>query len=247
MVASTIDYMDRVRCEDDARQIRAQPRRPRAERGPAAAILALQASAGNKAVAGLLQRVAAARSPSSEAVLQRFDMTYGALKNDCGSDMHVYIDGKNDPDLGKGSKPSVVPSWWTKADAAAQQYLTSYVVQGHLLNMKLGGPGDKLENLTPITKSTNTTHLTKIETEVKSAIDKDFGVEYRVRPDYATHPVLADLGHSAPVSLTPLLAYMAGTIGADYDIYDRSTKKKVSGLPGEMFIKNEGAHLKGSY
>ena len=239
--------MDRVRCEDDARQIRAKPRRPRPARGAAAEILALQASAGNKAVAGLLQRAAAARPSSSEAVLQRFDMTYGALKNDCGTDMHVYIDGKNDPDIGKGSKPSVVPSWWSKAVPAAQQYLTSYVVQGHLLNMNLGGPGDKLENLTPITKSTNTTHLTKIEKEVKTAIEKDFGVEYRVRPDYTTHPVLADLGHSAPASLAPLLTNMAGAIGADYDIYDRVTKKKLSGLPGEMFIKNEGPQLKGSY
>lgn len=200
--------------------------------GPAAVqLLRLQASAGNHAVA---------------TVVQRYNIKYGALHNDCGTDMHVYIDGKNDPDLGKGSAPSVRPSWWPASGPVAA-YLSAYVVQGHLLNQGLGGPGDTMKNLTPITKSTNTTHFKKIEHEVKTAVNADFGVEYRVRPDYTQPPKLADLGHSPPPGVAALLANMAGVIGADYDVYDRVTKTKVKGLPGELLIKNEGAHLKGAF
>lgn len=207
-------------------------------------LLDLQTTAGNRAVAALLG--ATASPPAPAPVVQRYDMTYGPLHNGCGTDMHVYIDGKNDPDLGKGSKPSVVPPWFS-APGAAGAYLSSHVVQGHLLNMELGGPGDTMKNMTPISKSTNLTHFKQVEDAVKTAIAMDYGVEYRVRPDYNTHPSVADFGASAPAGLAGLLLKMAGTIGADYDIYNRHTKTKIGGLAGELLIKNEGAHLKGSF
>jgi hypothetical protein len=186
-------------------------------------------------------------SMPAKPVAQAYDITYGGLNNGSGTDMHVYIDGKNDPDLGKGSAPSVTPSWWPATGTSDRTYLSQYAVQGHLLNNLLGGPGDDMKNLTPITKSTNTTHFKKIEDTVKQAVAADYGVEYRVRALYGTNPPLSDFGVGAPGSLAALLPNFAGEIGADYDIYDRKTKTKLSGAPGELLIKNEGAHLKGTY
>ena len=182
-------------------------------------------------------------------VVQRYDMTYGARQNDCGTDMHVLIKGKTDPDIKKGGQPSVTPNWFGQLQAAAPQYVSKYVRQGHLLNDNIGGPGNTMDNLTPITASTNTTHLTKMERKVKSfVLDDDLWVEYRVRPDYSTHPNLADLGHAAPAAIGPFLQYMAGTIGVDYIAYDNTPPHNiVDQSPGELLIKNEGAHLKGNF
>lgn len=203
--------------------------------------------------AGVGQRRAAEPVPLAKLsmpanpVAQGYDMTYGGLNNGSGTDMHVYIDGMNDPDLGKGSSPSVTPPWWPLAGTPERDYLSQYAVQGHLLNEHLGGPGNIMENLTPITKSTNTTHFKKIEDTVKQAVAADYGVEYRVRAFYGSAPPLSDFGSNPPPALAGLLPYFAGEIGADYDIYDRQTKQKIDGAPGELLIKNEGAHKKGSF
>jgi hypothetical protein len=183
----------------------------------------------------------------ANTVAQAYNIKYGGLNNGSGTDMHVYIDGKNDADLGKGSAPSVTPAWWPATGTAERNYLAQYAVQGHLLNNLLGGPGDDMKNLTPITKSTNTTHFKKIEDTVKQAVAADYGVEYRVRAFYNSHPPLSDFGVGAPGALAALLPNFAGEIGADYDIYDRNTKQKLSGAPGELLIKNEGAHKKGTF
>jgi DNA/RNA non-specific endonuclease len=182
-----------------------------------------------------------------DAPVQRYDMTYGALSNDCGTDMHVRIDGKNDPDLGKGGKPSVTPNWWPTGAGAVATYFSQYMVQGHLLNDNLGGPGNTMKNLTPITRSTNTTHLHAVEKAVKDEVAKDNIVEYRVRPNYGTHPPFADLGNNPPPGVAPYLNYMAGEVGADYTVYDPKKLTVTGGLPGEKFIKNEGPQNKGSY
>lgn len=194
--------------------------------------------------------VLAANSPTP--VIQGYDMTYGPLVNDCGSDMHVLIYGKNDPDISKGGVPSVVPNWWPTAfnepDGPTRTYFSNYVVQGHLLNNNIGGPGNTMSNLTPITKSTNTTHLTNIEKAVKTEVlDNNMWVEYRVRADYSSHPAAVDFGMGVPAGVSKYLNKMAGTIGADYDVYDPVTKNKVRGMVGEKLIKNEGAHLKGTF
>ncbi|KZL51214.1 hypothetical protein A2T98_03365 [Nodularia spumigena CENA596] len=186
-------------------------------------------------------------SKTVEHVIQRYDMTYGALNNDCGTDMHVLIKGNNDPDLSKGSKPSILPSWWPAIGTTERNYFQQYVVQGHLLNQDLGGPGDRMENLTPITKSTNTTHFKHIEDKVKKEVNKGNWVEYRVQADYTTHPLLSDLGVGVPANVAPYLAYFAGEIGADYTVYDPKTFQETGGLRGVKLIKNEGKHLKGTF
>ena len=188
---------------------------------------------------------------SGAAVVQRFGyINYGGLTHGSGTEVHVGILGKNDPDLGQGSSPSVRPAWWpTSGDAA--DYFSTYVVQGHLLNEHLGGPGTTMANLTPITKSTNSTHFRKVEDDVKQAVANNHQVEYRVRADYSSHPPISDFGSNIPLAaqndIANYLPYMAGEIAADYTLYDQKTSKEVGGLPGELLIKNEGAHLKGPF
>ncbi|MBV8645742.1 MAG: DNA/RNA non-specific endonuclease [Candidatus Eremiobacteraeota bacterium] len=182
-----------------------------------------------------------------EGTIQRYDIKYGNRSNDCGTDMHVRIDGKNDKDLNKGSKPTTVPNWWPTGNGAVATYFSNYMVQGHLLNNELGGPGNTMDNLTPITRSTNTTHFTKIEKDVKAAVENDDIVEYRVRPNYNIHPNFNDLGNNPPVGVQPYLQYMAGEVGADYTVYHKTNYNVIGGLIGEKFIKNEGPQNKGTY
>lgn len=54
------------------------------------------------------------------------------------------------------------------------------MVQGHLLNENLGGPGNTLTNLTPLTKTGNSNHLHYAEANVKKEIKNGNVVEYEV-------------------------------------------------------------------
>lgn len=189
---------------------------------------------------------------ASAPVIQGYNIKYGALQNDCGTDMRVWINGKSDSDLGKGSKPSVTPSWWPKPGTQLATYFSTYIVQGHLLNDNLGGPGNTMANLTPITKSTNSTHFKKVEADVKDEVLKhDHVVEYHVYADYTSNPLAKDLDPAPPAGTQAYLNNMAGTIGADYTSWEwdagANKWKKVGGLAGDLLIKNEGKSLKGAF
>jgi len=60
----------------------------------------------------------------------------------------------------------------------------SYYILGHLLNMKLGGPGNTWDNLTPITRSANSQHESIAEARVKNAVDAGNIVKYSVTAEY---------------------------------------------------------------
>jgi DNA uptake protein ComE-like DNA-binding protein len=60
----------------------------------------------------------------------------------------------------------------------------SYYILGHLLNMKLGGPGNTWDNLTPITRSANSNHESIAEARVKNAVDAGNIVKYSVTAEY---------------------------------------------------------------
>lgn len=185
-------------------------------------------------------------APAGNAVIQRYKIKYGKLQNDCGTDMHVTIFGKSDPDLGSGSSPKTVPNWWP-ASGPARDWLGKYAVQGHLLNEKLGGPGDTMKNLTPITKSTNSTHFKKVEDAVKAdVLTNDRTVEYHVYPRYSGKTKAADFGTGVPAGVATLLPNFADELICDYTSWDKSGKV-VGGLPGELEIKNEGSHKKGNF
>lgn len=58
------------------------------------------------------------------------------------------------------------------------------MVQGHLLNQNLGGPG-RAYNLTPISKTTNANHLHQAEAFIKELVlEKGRVVEYHVKVKY---------------------------------------------------------------
>jgi hypothetical protein len=79
--------------------------------------------------------------------------------------------------LSEGSSPTVKPPNYP----ASVQWYQSYMVQGHLLNDNLGGPGNALDNLAPITKKTNSRHLHAVETMAKNmVIGKDQPIAYSV-------------------------------------------------------------------
>jgi hypothetical protein len=95
---------------------------------------------------------------------------------------------------GPGSKPSVEPFWWPHPPYLAGDFFQKFMVQGHLLNEKIGGPGNIMDNLAPITKSANAMHEKKIENAVKSAVKSNkYVVDYHVDADYSYAPKAKEL------------------------------------------------------
>lgn len=61
----------------------------------------------------------------------------------------------------------------------------SYYIAGHLLNNNVHGSGSTWQNLTPITQASNAQHLSRVETKVKEAVDKDLILHYTVNVEYS--------------------------------------------------------------
>lgn len=74
------------------------------------------------------------------------------------------------PDHPMGSKPSAAgaPPIWPSVNLRRQG--ERLYVLGHLLNEKLGGPGNTQRNLTPITFSANKRHEARVESKVKDLV-----------------------------------------------------------------------------
>ncbi|TQE39015.1 DUF4157 domain-containing protein [Streptomyces ipomoeae] len=127
-------------------------------------------------------------------------VTYGALHNGAGSYMKAELHPGRIP---PGSSPRVKPQWWPRAGTGATaDWFAAQMVQGHLLNENLGGPGNTLDNLTPLTKTGNSNHLHMAEAQVKKEINNGNIVEYEVKAVYgrvtgaglgATGAVAADI------------------------------------------------------
>lgn len=127
--------------------------------------------------------------PSSVPVIQRFmgdepeqnfspnpEYTY-SQPYDSGVRMRVQL-GPG-ADLTGGSPPIEWPRWWGKVGADTAKYFSSYMVQAHLLNMKLGGPGVR-KNLAPMSKYGNRKHHDNAESEMKKEVGNRNTVEYQV-------------------------------------------------------------------
>ncbi len=93
---------------------------------------------------------------------------YGGLTNDSGSCMDVLLN----PSSSGGSAVSSFPNWWPATVTSDRTVLNKYMVQGHLWNEKLGGPGNARNNLTPITKSANSQHNAKVEGSIEDRFAK---------------------------------------------------------------------------
>lgn len=173
-------------------------------------------------------------------------LTYGALNNDCGTSMSVVIEGQRDADVGNGSSPSVEPSWWPRSAPHSQSvinFASKYLVQGHLLNEHLGGPGNTMDNLTPITKSTNSQHNKKVEQYVKKLVNDDCDVQYDVSADFSAHPDAVEFGLSAGDQA--FVDNFSDKIVAGYTATDPTTGNVVA--QDQWEIKNEGAAMKGVF
>ncbi len=168
----------------------------------------------------------------SALAIQRLVVQYGGTNyNDVGTTMQAEIDPKV-PEM--GSKPSVRPNWWPGCTTpAGQTWMSRYMVQGHLLNEQVGGPGNTMDNLTPITKSTNSQHHAKVEKAVKQLAKSNL-VRYHVTADYSRHPTGAELtgdptaigiNNDLNANVAPKLAYQ---LDAEYTAYDYNTGKQVA-------------------
>lgn len=107
---------------------------------------------------------------------------YGNLDGEVGTSMHIKpltVNGKPD-----GSRPTTASN--TTYDQLNKRRMkggASYYVRGHLLNEKLGGPG-QWENMTPLSRKGNSDHEKEAEALIKVAIQAKAAIEYIVRPNY---------------------------------------------------------------
>ncbi|MGW1467416.1 eCIS core domain-containing protein [Streptomyces sp. NPDC002308] len=107
----------------------------------------------------------------------RHQVRYGNTVNDVGTYMQAELHPQS---ITKGKRPSVKPSWWPSSSTPTGAWFALNMVQGHLLNDNLGGPGNTLTNLTPLTKTGNSNHLHYAEANVKDEIKAGNVVEYEV-------------------------------------------------------------------
>ncbi|WP_332112837.1 DUF4157 domain-containing protein [Streptomyces sp. ActVer] len=127
---------------------------------------------------------------------------YGGLYQGAGTFMRAEL---HPGQISKGSSPKVKPSWWPTGSGATAKWFSKNMVQGHLLNEIVGGPGNTMSNLTPLTKSGNSRHHSMAEYNVKKEIRNGNIVEYEVQAHYGN------------VSGAALGA--TGSVAADIDAY----------------------------
>lgn len=140
---------------------------------------------------------------------------YGALHNDSGTCMDVYLSNKAPV---SGSDKTIDPSWWPGG-------LSGKMVQGHLWNAKVGGPGNDRQNLTPLTSSANSQHNSKVESKLKTDYGKGDLIHYVVQATYP-HTKETELTTDATAQgiLKPHLGKIPTKIHAEYTAYDPTSK-----------------------
>lgn len=171
---------------------------------------------------------------------QTHKVWFAELKNGCGLEMEAWLYGD---DSVPGSTPSVRPYWWQQMMNDPNTnggWVSRNVVQGHLLNEHLGGPGNDMRNLTPFAKQTNAQHHAKVERAAKTIKSgtNQHGVgnvlHYVVMADYSNSPSLAAFGNHIPATY---LANFACGIKCWLQAYDGTTMQP-TGLEYETEITN---------
>lgn len=168
-------------------------------------MLRLQATAGNRAVAGLVEGLRSSRSPVQRQPvipIQRApatEVTWTSVTKTDSVGAPAQLPGvptsftfaemmdadplSSNPGTHTGSKPDGTAAWWpwfqARHNSQAPRGQKIYWVQGHLLNDNLHGPGTP-KNLVPLSNTSNTNMETKGERAVKNAITKGEVVHYRV-------------------------------------------------------------------
>ncbi|MEI6276792.1 MAG: DNA/RNA non-specific endonuclease [Prolixibacteraceae bacterium] len=112
-----------------------------------------------------------------------------------------------------GTQQTTPPQVWDKINAA---YPRRYI-RGHLLNANVGGRGDMIRNLTPLTSSANGLHKNRAEYDVKKLVldDKKI-VRYFVSVNYKKNPLSPaeklKLGNKAD----PVLEELAASLSVEW-------------------------------
>nr|WP_238431390.1 DUF4157 domain-containing protein [Streptomyces cavernae] len=185
-VSSPGDHAERE-AEDTARRVMSAPVQRTAADGPSD-------TASEPVVGDTVQR----------AYVGQPYVQYGSL--DPGAGAGTYMKAELHPgQIPRGSSPRVKPSWWPRGSGATARWFSTYMVQGHLLNDNVGGPGDTLYNLTPLTKTGNGNHHSMAEYNVKKEIANGNIVEYEVWAIYG--------------KVTGASLGATGSVAADIDTY----------------------------
>ena len=109
-------------------------------------------------------------------------LNFGGSNGGFGGWMDVKELTKEGGGIGKGSIPSstLTNENWTHLDKRRGKDGQRIYVKGHLLNHNIGGTGKEWKNLTPLSYSGNSKHLSKVETLVKTAVTAGVVVNYKV-------------------------------------------------------------------
>lgn len=205
----------------------------------ATATRALSGPAAGERTAVPAQRVAAANVPVAGTAVQRVvipgrpHVDYGPLSaGGTGTKMEAWLYPNQ---LDQGSSPSVQPAWWPPRGTPIGNWFSMYMVQGHLLNDKLGGPGNTLFNLTPLVRQANSQHHAKIERHLKAAVlTQGCIAQYHVTADYGTPPTSAHMGMQ-PNSQeawdfdNTYRQLIPGEIRAEYTLWNANGKRQLGG------------------
>src|SRR5262249_39809826 len=119
-------------------------------------------------------------------------------------------------------------------------------IRGHLLNMKLGGPGTE-ENLTPISYSANSNHLNSVEKLLKTWINspkRDRMVHYEVhvdKPSGKTPP--AGLKKEETVLAAGLSWKWRELVATGPDPQHPTFKDKPGGQSDKGYVDNDWPHI----
>ncbi len=147
----------------------------------------------------LLDRLATATGQFMPVGAGSSPPVYGPLVNGFGSSARVERLAKAPGAAGipGGSEPTGAaagPDWG--ALLRRKHGEGTYYIRGHLLNNHLGGPGNTWTNLTPITRSANSTMSASFEEPVKAKVlTENKTVHFQVTANYSrTHPLLARVG-----------------------------------------------------
>ncbi|MEV8566704.1 DUF4157 domain-containing protein [Streptomyces sp. NPDC051322] len=141
--------------------------------------------------------------PTVSRAIQRYysgrhTVTYASsARSGVGSSMEAEL---HPGSIKYGGKPKVKPSWWPKTGTPTGDWFAKYMVQGHLLNDNLGGPGNTLDNLTPLTKAGNRKHHEMTEYNVKDEIKAGRTVVYKVEAVFDGQVTGASLGATGSVA-----------------------------------------------
>jgi hypothetical protein len=114
---------------------------------------------------------------------------YGGLVGGMGQSVSV---ARLTPVHPSGSEPSVGGGWWT-ALTRRRHGGSTYYIMGHLINHHLGGPGNTWANLTPLTRSTNSSMSSSFEEHAKRRVHDDHvPVDFQVTATFGRSPRTAE-------------------------------------------------------